>query len=255
MRRVCSVFVICNKRDILTQKTSLGTAWIDLEDVKVPAENLIGDENDGFQILMSSTFRVHASMFFLSHTVIIKWEMRKGTLTKRYTYYDTDFNKERFTMAVGMNRRARTCLSISLAYAHSRTTFDKPLIANQIIKHKFSKMARYVESHWASLEQIAYHIKSRRLSGDYYGLALDELAGRIALAKVHAGRILEMACREAQQVLGGAGYQRGKGVGAAVEQISRDLRMLVVGGGSEEIIADLAVRQELAWASKKGANL
>lgn len=55
--------------------------------------------------------------------------------------------------------------------------------------------------------------------------------------------MLELACREAQQVLGGAGYQRG-GVGGDVEQLSRDLRIMVVGGGSEEIITDLAIRQE-----------
>ena len=63
-----------------------------------------------------------------------------------------------------------------------------------------------------------------------------------------------MANREAQQVLGAAGYQRG-GLGAAVEQISRDLRMMVVGGGSEEIIADLAVRQETMLAKRRGWKL
>ena len=53
-----------------------------------------------------------------------------------------------------------------------------------------------------------------------------EIAGQIALSKVHGRRILEMANREAQQVLGGAGYQRG-GLGASIEQTSRDLRMMV----------------------------
>jgi alkylation response protein AidB-like acyl-CoA dehydrogenase len=157
-----------------------------------------------------------------------------------------DFNKERFLMAIGMNRRARTCLSVALEYAHDRHTFGRPLIANQIISSKFATMARYIESHWAWIEQIAYHIKIRGWT--------DELASRIALLKVHGGRILELANREAQQVLGGAGYQQG-GVGGAVEQISRDLRMLVVGGGSEEIISDLALRQELGLAKKRGSNL
>ncbi|KAH0007145.1 hypothetical protein KCU78_g11922, partial [Aureobasidium melanogenum] len=73
-------------------------------------------------------------------------------------------------------------------------------------------------------------------------------------AKIFGGRMLELACREAQQVMGGAGYQKG-GVGSQVEQISRDLRVLVVGGGSEEIIGDLAVRQELALTKRKEAAL
>jgi len=40
-----------------------------------------------------------------------------------------------------------------------------------------------------------------------------------------------------------------------VEQISMDLRMQVVGGGSEEIIADLAVRQEGKLARARGWKL
>ena len=78
-----------------------------------------------------------------------------------------------------------------------------------------------MESHWAWLEQIAYAVQN---SPD--GWQDKDIAGRIALAKVHGGRIVELANREAQQVLGGAGYQRGEGVGGVVEQISRDLRML-----------------------------
>ncbi|KAK0273843.1 hypothetical protein LTR35_011969 [Friedmanniomyces endolithicus] len=121
-----------------------------------------------------------------------------------------------------------------------------PLIANQIIATKFSTLARYIESHWAWLEQIAYAVQQSAK-----GWQEPEVAGRIALAKVQGGRILEMANREAQQVLGGAGYQRG-GPGAAVEQMSRDLRMYVVGGGSEEILCDLALRQETQLAKKRG---
>jgi len=164
-----------------------GASLIELDDVHVPVENLIGRENEGFRIIM------------------------------------TNFNKERYIMAVGCNRKARTCLATAFAYAHTRETFGKPLVANQIIRHKLSKLARYVESHWAWLEQIAYHVGKSEA-----GWQSPDIAGRIALAKVQGGRILEMANREAQQILGGAGYQKG-GVGAVVEQISRDLRMMVVG--------------------------
>ncbi|KAF2754658.1 acyl-CoA dehydrogenase NM domain-like protein [Pseudovirgaria hyperparasitica] len=190
-----------------------GASLIELDDVHVPVENLLGRENDGFKIIM------------------------------------TNFNKERFIMSIGCNRHARTCLSHSLAYAHKRTTFGKPLISNQVIAVKLSTLARYIESHWAWLEQIAYAVQNSP-----HGWQDPDLAGRIALAKVQGGRLLELASREAQQVFGGAGYQRG-GVGAIVEQISRDLRMMVVGGGSEEIIADLAVRQETALAKRRGWKL
>ncbi|KAF9886357.1 hypothetical protein FE257_011502 [Aspergillus nanangensis] len=185
-------------------------AWVTLSDVKVPRSNLIGVENQGFKCLMKN------------------------------------FNHERLVIAVIMNKSARVCLADALQYAHDRHTFNQPLIANQVIRAKFSTMARYIESHWAWIEQLAYHIKVTGQDAD--------LASRLALAKVHGGRIVEMANREAQQVFGGAGYQRG-GVGGRVEQISRDLRMMIVGGGSEEIIGDLAMRQELAASRKRGSHL
>jgi alkylation response protein AidB-like acyl-CoA dehydrogenase len=190
-----------------------GASLVEMEDVLVPVSNLLGKEGEGFKIVM------------------------------------TNFNRERYIMAVGCNRKARTCLSLSFEYANKRETFGKPLIANQIISSKFATLARYIESHWAWLEQIAYAVQ-----GSPKAWQDPDVAGRIALAKVQGGRILEMANREAQQVFGGAGYQKG-GSGAAIEQMSRDLRMMVVGGGSEEIIADLAVRQETILAQRRGWKL
>lgn len=162
-----------------------GASFVELDDVYVPVENLLGVINQGFKIIM------------------------------------TNFNKERFIMSIGCNRKARTCLSESFDYASKRYTFGKPLIANQIISHKLATIGRYVESHWAWLEQLAYHIQQSPSAWQD-----PEIAGQIALSKVHGGRILEMANREAQQIFGGAGYQKG-GPGAIVEQMSRDLRMMV----------------------------
>lgn len=67
--------------------------------------------------------------------------------------------------------------------------------------------------------------------------------GLIAVLKVVAGRALEVTVREMQQVMGGLGYSR-TGKGARIEQISRDVRVMIVGGGSEEILNELAFMQE-----------
>ncbi|KAM0809306.1 putative Acyl-CoA dehydrogenase apdG [Seiridium cardinale] len=190
-----------------------GASWVRMVDVQVPAENLLGRENSGFKYIM------------------------------------TNFNKERFVLAVSCNRKARTCLGTALAYAHERETFGKPLVSHQIIRHKIITLAREVEAHWAWLEQIAYHVQ-------LHGWQSDTIAGRIALVKVSGGRILELAAREAQQIMGGVAYQRnGPGGGGVVEQITRDLRMMVVGGGSEEILGDLAFREEVKQARKREAKL
>ena len=63
--------------------------------------------------------------------------------------------------------------------------------------------------------------------------------GDLALLKVQASETLEFCAREASQILGGACYLRG----GKVERIYREVRVNAIGGGSEEIMRDLAVKQ------------
>ncbi|KAK8012847.1 hypothetical protein PG991_010222 [Apiospora marii] len=156
-----------------------------------------------------------------------------------------NFNKERFILAADCNRQARVCLSEALRHAHDRETFGKPLASRQIVRSKLVALARDVEAHWAWLEQIAYHVRESP-----EGWQTKDLAGPVALAKVQGALAVERAVRESQQIHGGRGYERGR---TMTEQISRDLRLKVIGGGSEEILGELAWREEHKMArAKKG---
>jgi alkylation response protein AidB-like acyl-CoA dehydrogenase len=93
------------------------------------------------------------------------------------------------------------------------------------------------------LESLLYTLKTRPQD--------PSLPMLLSFAKVQSARILEVNVREAQQIFGGAGYQRGSGRGSRVEQISRDVRVHVVGGGSEEILVDLAVRMGVKMVLEK----
>jgi len=177
---------------------SSNTAFITFDDVKVPVENLIGQENQGFLAIM------------------------------------LNFNHERFAgIAMGV-RGARMCIEEAVKYARVRKTFNKRLIDHQVIRHKIAEMARRVESTQAWLEQAAYQMNNNvdpRIIG-----------GTMALLKVQTTQVLEYCAREASQVLGGVSCIRG-GIGAKVERIYRDVRTAAIGGGSEEVLRDLAMRQ------------
>ncbi|MCP5031042.1 MAG: acyl-CoA dehydrogenase, partial [Actinomycetia bacterium] len=67
----------------------------------------------------------------------------------------------------------------------------------------------------------------------------DEVIAEIALAKIQATTTFEYCARETMQIFGGAGYMQGSGV----ERLYRDARVLPIGGGAEEIMRDLAIRQ------------
>lgn len=107
-----------------------------------------------------------------------------------------------------------------------------------MIRSKFSGSGRKVDAAHAMMEQLVF------MAGAAEKIGRDaRMGGLFANLKVLAAQTLEYVNREAQQTMGGLGYARG-GRGARVEQISRDVRVMVVGGGSEEILTDLAIVQE-----------
>ncbi|ETI26970.1 hypothetical protein G647_10069 [Cladophialophora carrionii CBS 160.54] len=186
-----------------------GSTYIEFDDVQVPVSNLLGEENRGFDIIMSN------------------------------------FNHERLWLACTSLRMARVCVEDAYHHALRRETFGKPLIANQVILAKFANFARDIEPAHAYMESIVYLIEHERIPKTRKGARQTNVnvGGMIATLKTSAGRVLERVNRDAQQIMGGAGYSR-SGKGARIEQISRDVRVMVVGGGSDEILSELAVKLE-----------
>ena len=85
------------------------TGWINFQDVRVPVENRIGEEGEGFKITMSA------------------------------------FDHGRYTVASGATGIIRAALEASVNYSKTRTTFDKPIAEHQLIKEKIAKMAQDYE--------------------------------------------------------------------------------------------------------------
>ena len=59
--------------------------------------------------------------------------------------------------------------------------------------------------------------------------------------QVQATQTFEFCAREATQILGGASYLS-HGKGSIVERLYREVRVYAIGGGSEEIMRQLAMR-------------
>ncbi len=139
-----------------------------------------------------------------------------------------NFNSERLGMAHGCMAHARVALAEAVDWAQSRETFGKPLIQHQSIRIKLADLVRQIEATQAWVDLLAYQHKQGTGEPASY-----------AMLKVQATRTLEATAREAAQVLGGASYLRG----SKVERIYREVRVNAIGGGSEEIMLDLAGRQ------------
>ena len=142
-----------------------------------------------------------------------------------------NFNSERLGMAHGCCAYARVCLEEAAAWARERETFGKPLVGHQSIRIKLADMARQVNATQAWVDQCAWQVREGKTQ-----------PADFAMLKVQATRMLEAVARDAAQVLGGASYLKG----SKIERIYREVRVNAIGGGSEEILLDLAGRQLFA---------
>lgn len=151
-----------------------------------------------------------------------------GEENRGFAVIMTNFNSERMAMAAGMEALGRVCLEEAAAWARQRNTFGKRLADHQVIRHKFAQMKQRLNATQAYI-RLCYESIQRG----------EPNPGDIALLKVQASETLEFCAREAMQILGGSGYLRGN----RVERIYREVRVNAIGGGSEEIMRDLAARQ------------
>ena len=81
------------------------TGWINFQDVKVPATNMIGNEGEGFKVTMSA------------------------------------FDYGRYTVAAGATGLIRAAMDASIAYAEEREAFGKKISDLQLIQAKIAQMS------------------------------------------------------------------------------------------------------------------
>lgn len=98
------------------------TATLHFDDCRVPAENLIGTENDGFRGVM------------------------------------LNFNDERMGLAASSLAFAKVAYEDALEWARLRNTFGAPLIERQVIRHKLVDMAQSIAVGEAYLESVAWRV-------------------------------------------------------------------------------------------------
>jgi acyl-CoA dehydrogenase len=139
-----------------------------------------------------------------------------------------NFNGERLGMAAGAIGAARACIEDAAAWARERKTFGKRLADHQVIRHKIAMMVQRHNASTAYLEHCAWRVMQGETP-----------VADLSLLKVQATETMEFCAREASQILGGASYIKG----GRVERIYREVRVMAIGGGSEEIMRDLAARQ------------
>jgi acyl-CoA dehydrogenase len=116
-----------------------------------------------------------------------------------------------------------------------RETFGKPLIKHQAIRHKIADMSAPRSTRWTPIMQmVAWRVNERDATTAPPCPPQNWRKSRCSRPKPPSSAPMR-PCRS----WAAPGYLRG----CAIERIYREVKVMAIGGGSEEIMRDLAVKQ------------
>jgi acyl-CoA dehydrogenase len=142
-----------------------------------------------------------------------------------------NFNGERLAMSAMALGFAQACYVEALDWARQRQTFGAALIERQVIRHKLMDMQMHIQSTQAWVDALS----AQADAGD---MGTAWVTG-VCLLKNHATQTMQFCADAAVQILGAMGYMRG----TVSERIYREVKVMMIGGGAEEIMKELAARQ------------
>ena len=134
------------------------------------------------------------------------------------------FEGERLALAAQGCAIAEICYDDALAYAKQRTAFGKTLTGFQVTRHKLARMATQT----VAAKALTYAVADQMRRGVPCPV-------EAAMAKNTASEVAMAVSYEAVQILGGMGYMRE----TRVERLSRDARLLPIGGGTSEVMNEI----------------
>ena len=141
------------------------------------------------------------------------------------------FLSERIALAVQAYSQAQRCLDLATAWCRDRSTFGAPLISRQGVQTTLVEMARRIDVARTYTRAVVDRYED--------GEDLGELIPQVCFAKNTATETGEWVAHQAVQLFGGMGYM----AESEVERQYRDVRILGIGGGTVEILGDMAARR------------
>jgi len=139
-----------------------------------------------------------------------------------------NFVAERIGLAVQSYACAQRCLDITVDWCRLRETFGRPLISRQPVQNTLAEMARRIEVARVYTRTLA----ERAAAGE------TNLVREACFAKNTAVEAGMWVVDQAVQLHGGMGYMRE----SEVERQYRDMRIMGIGGGTNEILTGLAAK-------------
>lgn len=153
----------------------------------------------------------------------------------------SNFNHERWVMCCSTIRAARALCEQDMLWCNQRKAFGKPLNGQAAVRQQLAKCISLAEAAQNWLESVTYQMCNMT-----YKQQSLYLAGQVALLKSWSTRVSHEVADASVQLFGGRGLTK-SGMGRFAEEFHRTYKFDAVLGGSEEILADLGIRQALRF--------
>ncbi|MEV0001369.1 acyl-CoA dehydrogenase family protein [Micromonospora sp. NPDC050980] len=167
------------------------TAELSFADVRVPVANRVGPEDTAFLAIMQQ------------------------------------FAAERLSLATQAYATAQRCVDLTVRWCRDRSTFGRPLVGRQVVRHRLAEMHTRAEAARAYVHEVAERVARGQ-----------PVVTEVAMAKNVAVAACDFVVDAALQLHGGFGYLRD----AEVERHYRDARILGIGGGTTEIMNEIIAK-------------
>lgn len=142
-----------------------------------------------------------------------------------------NFNGERLAMSAMALGFAQACFDEALTWTRQRQTFGAALIERQVVRHKLMDMQMRISSTQAWVDAVTRQADGHQTGADW--------VAEVCLLKNHATQTMQFCADAAVQLLGAMGYMRG----TLSERVYREVKVMMIGGGAEEIMKELAAKQ------------
>jgi len=139
-----------------------------------------------------------------------------------------NFQGERLALAAYGCATAQIALEESQRYARERHAFNRPLSGFQVTRHKLADMATQT----LAARTLLYQVAGRMAAGQ-------SVIAEVSMLKNMASEIAVKVTYDAVQIHGGMGYMRE----TLVERLSRDARVLPIGGGTQEVMKEIIAKR------------
>jgi citronellyl-CoA dehydrogenase len=160
-----------------------------------------------------------AQIFF--DEVRVPQRFRIGEENKGFSYQMLQFQDERLTAATRRLTVLTNVIDETIEYTRNRIVFGKPILDNQVVHFRMAELKTEIEA----LRALIYRAADLHIAGE----DMTELA---SMAKLKVGRLCREVTDSCLQYWGGMGFTLDNPVSRAY----RDLRIVSIGGGADEIM-------------------